>query len=75
MSIRVYPTMEDVDQKSLGLAEIYQQSLQFFKIMEGSANVPNFGNDLNNIYFLHEVMQCTDLQNHYFCEILHKPLC
>ncbi|XP_055793542.1 protein mono-ADP-ribosyltransferase PARP12-like [Salvelinus fontinalis] len=34
--------MEDVDQKSLGLAEIYQQSLQFFKIMEGSANVPNF---------------------------------
>ncbi|XP_029617380.1 protein mono-ADP-ribosyltransferase PARP12 isoform X2 [Salmo trutta] len=42
MSIRVYPAMEDVDQKSLGLAEIYQQSLQFFKIMEGSANVPNF---------------------------------
>ncbi|CAB1346047.1 unnamed protein product, partial [Coregonus sp. 'balchen'] len=34
--------MEDADQKSMDLAEIFQQSLQFFKIMEGSANVPNF---------------------------------
>lgn len=75
-SVSVYPTREDEDQTSMGHADLYRKRLTFlFEIMEGSSNVPNFGNDLNNIYFLHEVMQCTDLQNHYFCEILHKPLC